>query len=105
MRGVARWLRTQQGLLAVILSVVAVILVATWFRLYADAEREAAANASRIAAVAARDAAQEFERLDLTSQTVVGGRQSAADTHLGQLGRSAAERASASQQVCRFRRG
>src|SRR5262245_3696253 len=88
MRRVATWLRTQQGLLAVILSVVIAVMVATWFHLRREADRAAATNASRSAAVVSRDAAQEIERLAITLQTVVDGRQSAADTHLSQQERS-----------------
>ena len=56
---------SQQGLLAVTLSIAMAVLVATWFHIHGQAERAAAATASRIAAVVARDTAQEIESLDV----------------------------------------
>src|ERR1700760_2000781 len=64
MRRVATWLRTQQGLLAVTLSIAMAVLVATWFHIHGQAERAAAVTASRIPAAEARETAPEIKNPD-----------------------------------------
>lgn len=70
------WLATKGAALSIILILlVSAIAALAWWRLDAYADDQARVTASRGAAMVAQNVARTIEQIDLTLQTVIGGRQ------------------------------
>ena len=81
-RRLPEWLKTETAAACLILLVVIAILGFGWQQINRSVEQEADTTAFRLAAAVTQDVERKVDQLDLTLQTVIGGRQSPANPSL-----------------------